>query len=74
MKDIIVVVERDGENEMSLAMENINKIPMTEVGKMLGAIDHDLKYNQAISNIDIDVTEDLELTSIKKYYKCISQI
>ncbi len=48
-------------------MENADKTAIAEVAKVLSAIDLRSKYSQAISNADIDVTEDLGLTGIKKY-------
>ena len=67
MKDIIVAVEKDRENGGSLVMENIDKIAMAEVAKVSGAINLGNKYSWTINNVDIDVTGNLRLTSIKKY-------
>lgn len=41
---------------------------------MLSLINLDSKYIQAISNADIDIIRDLRLTSVKKYWRRVSQI
>lgn len=41
---------------------------------MSSIIDFKSKHNWVISNIDIDIARDLELISIKKYWRCIGQI
>lgn len=48
-------------------MENIDKISIAKVAKVLNVINLSSKYSWAISNIDINITRDLELTDIKKY-------
>lgn len=50
-----------------LAIENIRKTAIVEVAKLSNMIDLDGKYNWAISNGNIDTTEDLWQTGIKKY-------
>lgn len=74
MKNIIAAAEKDRKNEGLLAMENANKTAMAEVAKVFSAIDLGNKYSWAINNADIDAAEDLGLTSIQKYWRCVSQI
>lgn len=66
MKDIITVAEKDRENQ-ELLVEKVDKVAMVEVARMSIAINIGGKYRQVISNIDMDVAEDLRLISIKKY-------
>lgn len=47
---------------------------MAKIAKLASIIDIGNKYRQAISNDNIDVARDLELTSVKKYQRCIGQI
>ncbi len=71
MKNVIAMVERDGE---LLVMENANKTAITKFAKVSSAIDLRNKHSWAISNADMDVARDLGLTSIKKYWRRIGQI
>ena len=48
-------------------MENINKIALIEVVKILSLINLDGKYMWVISNVKIDAARDLGLIGIKKY-------
>lgn len=41
---------------------------------MSNVIDYNNKYNQAISNANINIAKNLRLTSIKKYLRYIAQI
>ncbi len=71
MKDVISVAKRGGE---LLAMGKIDKTAIAKGTKVLSAIDLGSKHNWAISNDDIDATEDLGLTGIKKYWRHADQI
>ncbi len=71
MKDVISIVERGGE---LLTIENKDKTIIAEVSKVLNITDLGGKYSWAISNADIDETEDLGRTGIKKYWRCAGQI
>lgn len=74
MKDLIVLLEKDRDNKELLAIKNVNKIAIAEVAKVSNTINLDDKYNWTISNGNIDVTEDLRLTGIKKYWRCAGRI
>lgn len=74
MKDMIISAEKSRDNKGLLTIENVNKTAMAEVAKVSSAIDYDGKYSWAISNGDMDTTENLRLTSIKKYWRCAGQI
>ncbi len=71
MKDMILVAERVGE---LLAMENVDKTTISKVAKVSSTIVLRNKHSWAISNTDMDITKDLGLISIKKYWKRASQI
>ncbi len=71
MKDMILVAER---GEELLAMENVDKIAIAEVTKVLSTINRKSKYSWVISNTDMDTIEDLGWMSIKKYKKYAGQI
>ncbi len=71
MKDVIVVAKRSGK---LLAMKNVNKTAIVEVTKVSSGIDLRSKHSCAISNADMDVAGNLGLTSIKKYWRHVSQI
>ena len=62
---MIVAIEKAGENPR-LLVDNVEKVVMAEVTKVMTAINIISKYIQAISNTDINVTQDLGQTSIKK--------
>ena len=68
------MTKRGIENKELLAIENADKIAMAEVVKVLSTIDLRSKHSWAISNVNMDITEDLGLTGIKKYWKCAGQI
>lgn len=55
-------------------MKNINKTLIAKVVKILSIINLNNKYDQAISNNNINVIKDLRLTNTKKYWRCIGQI
>ena len=74
IKDMIAAAKRGRKNGEPLAMENVDKTVMGELAKVSNTIDLGNQYIQAISNGDIDVARDLELTSIKKYWRCAGQI
>lgn len=67
MKDMIVVAERSRENKELLAIQNIDKIVIAEVVKVLSAIDLESKYSWVISSTNMNIIRDLGLISIKKY-------
>lgn len=67
MKDVIIVAEKSGKNKELLAIENVNKIVMAEIGKVLCVIDFRKKHSWTISHIDINIARNLELIDIKKY-------
>lgn len=68
------MAERVGENKELLAMKNVDKSIIVEVAKVSSAINLRKKHRQAISNADMDTTEDLELIVIKKYWRYPGQI
>ncbi|WP_375449299.1 hypothetical protein [uncultured Nostoc sp.] len=72
-KDVIIS-KKALENEGQLVVRNVDKIALAEVGKTLSLMDLDGKYMWAISNVDIDVARDLELTDIKKHWRLAVQI
>lgn len=57
-----------------MAIENINKIAIIELAKMLSIINFDNKHDCTISNSNINIAGNLKLTNIQKYQKCNSQI
>lgn len=67
MKDMIILAQKSRNNERQLIIENINKIAIVEVAKVLSIINLNNKYNWVITNSDIDATRDPKLTGIKKY-------
>ena len=67
IKDIIAIAEKDRENKKLWTIENVDKIAMVEVTKLLSAIDFGSKYSYAMNNTDIDVAKNLKLIDIKKY-------
>ncbi len=71
IKNVILVVEKGGK---LLVMDNIDKTTIGEVAKVSSAIDLGSKHSWAINNADMDATEDLGLTGIKKYWRHIDQI
>ena len=64
---MIIAAERNRENRGPLVIENIDKIAIAVVMKILSVIDLNYKYNWLISNFDIDIAGDLGLDGIKKY-------
>lgn len=64
MKDIIIS-EKTGEKKELLVVENA--IKLAKVAKILCLTNFNSKYMQVISNIDMDITRNLRLTSVKKY-------
>lgn len=54
--------------------ENVDKIMLAEVMRISSPINFNGRYMQTISNIDINTTKNLELTDMKKYWRCTSQI
>ena len=57
-----------------LVIRNADKIAQAEVARTSSPMKFDGKCLWAISNIDIDVATDLELTVIKKHWRLASQI
>lgn len=47
---------------------------MAEIAKVLTLIDLSNKYSQRISNAEFDITRDLRLIGIEKYWKCASEM
>lgn len=74
MKNIIAVAGKNRGNRELLAIENINITVIAEIAKVLSIINLGNKYNEAISNTDIDTAKNLGLIDIKKYWRCASQI
>lgn len=71
MKDMIIS-EKGRKKEGELVGENVDKITLADVVETSNPVDFNGKYMQIISNIDIDVVQDLRLISIKKYQRCTS--
>ena len=67
IKDMIILVEKNRDNEELLVIENVNKTAIAEVVKVLSIINLDNKHGLAISNDDMDATEYLRLIGIEKY-------
>lgn len=74
MKYVIILAKKSKDHKGLLAIENIDKITIAEIAKVLNTIDLHGKYNWAISNGDINAAEDLRLTNIKNYQKGIGKI
>lgn len=55
-----------------MVIENVDKIAITEVTKVLSANNLSSEYNWMISNIDIDTARVQGLTSFKKYWRYYS--
>ena len=73
MKNVIIS-KKALKKERQLVVRNADKIALAKVRRMSSPMDLDCKYIWAISNIDIDATRDLGLTSIKKHWKLANQI
>lgn len=74
IKNMIVAAEKGKKNREPLAIENANKTVMAKFAKVSSTINLFNKYNEAISNADIDLAGDLVLTDIKKYQRYAGQI
>lgn len=66
IKDIIIS-EKSKKKKKKSVEENVDKIAMVMVTKILSSVDFNGRYMWTISNIDIDTTKDLGLIDIKKY-------
>lgn len=67
INNLVLAAEKGRENIKLFVLENVDKIVIAEVTKMLSAINLSNKYSQAISNTNMNITRNLRLTSIKKY-------
>lgn len=68
---MIILAQRDRNNKRLLAIENRDKTIIAEVIKVIHL---ENKHGQIISNSDINAARNWEIISIKKFWKCISQI
>lgn len=59
MKNIIILTEKNRNNKGLLVIENIEKIVITEVAKILNAIDLNSKHSCAISNYNLNAAKNL---------------
>lgn len=64
---MIILAKKGKDNKKPLVIKNIDKILIAKILKVSNTIDLYNKYNWAISNSNIDVSENLGLTGIKKY-------
>lgn len=71
MKSIIILAQKVKNKERQLAMANVNKSKIVKLTNILSTINLFDKHSWAISNINIDVAENLKPTCIKKYQRCI---
>lgn len=58
MKVVIILTKKSRNNERLLIIENIDKIAIAKVGKVLNTINLVSKHSLAISNGDMDIVED----------------
>lgn len=58
MKVVIILTKKSRNNERLLIIENIDKIAIAKVGKVLNTINLVSKHSFAISNGDMDIVED----------------
>ena len=65
MKDVIIS-EKAREKEM-LSKSIVNTITSAEIAWMLSFVDLIKRYNEIMSNADLDVAKKFRLTDIKKY-------
>lgn len=74
MKNVKAVTEKDKKYKELLAVKYVDKITILKLTKVSSTINLVSKYGWIISNITMDVTWNLRLTSIQKYWKYAGQI
>ena len=72
MKDMII--EEKAREKERLSKNIANTTAPVELAQALSSINFTRKYIWAISDADMDAAKELELTSIKKYWRCTRQV
>ena len=71
MKDIII---SEKARKKKLLESPVDKTALAEVARAFSPVNLTWRYRWAISNIDMDATKELELTGVKKYWRCTGQV
>ena len=67
IKDVIILEKAKGEKELSQSIAN--RSGSTKIDQVLSLVNLAKKYLWAISNVNLNITEKLELISINKYLR-----